>query len=294
MKYQSGGAFRRALETRLLEQSVQTGAALARLRKMVAFDRFLARLVQDRPNNWVLKGGLALQLRLGDRARTTRDMDMLAFSQRQEVTEALRAAGALDLGDWFSFEVSEPTSSPAAGWGGIRHAVQSLLDGRTFEQFHVDVGLGDPVVDEIEYLATPDLLVFAGLQPVQVPCYPVTQQIAEKLHAYTRPRKSGESSRVKDFVDMLLLAGFEEIDGARLFDAIQATFDARNTHPIPVALPAPPAGWQGEFVAAARAVDQEELSLDQAYELLRAFLNPVMAGVSAGKWDQVNRIWKSG
>jgi hypothetical protein len=77
MKYQSGGAFRRALEDRLRAQGLASGVALVRLRKMVAFDRFLARLMLSQPDAWVLKGGLALQLRLGERARTTKDVDVL-------------------------------------------------------------------------------------------------------------------------------------------------------------------------------------------------------------------------
>ena len=74
MIYQTGQAFRRALETRLLTQSTQDGVPLVRLRKMVAFDRFLARLLAAQPDHWLLKGGLALQLRLGRRARTTNRM----------------------------------------------------------------------------------------------------------------------------------------------------------------------------------------------------------------------------
>jgi hypothetical protein len=36
MTYQTAGAFRRALETRLVAQGAQTGAPLVRLRKLVA------------------------------------------------------------------------------------------------------------------------------------------------------------------------------------------------------------------------------------------------------------------
>ena len=50
MKYQSGGAFRRALEDRLRAQSLKSGVALVRLRKMVAFDRFVARLMLAQPD----------------------------------------------------------------------------------------------------------------------------------------------------------------------------------------------------------------------------------------------------
>ena len=71
MKYDSGSAFRRALEDRLRTHSLHSGIPLLRLRKMVAFDRFLARLLQHQPEGWILKGGLALQLRLGTETRTT-------------------------------------------------------------------------------------------------------------------------------------------------------------------------------------------------------------------------------
>ena len=218
MKYMSSGAFRRALEERLRTQNLQSGVPLVRLRKMVAFDRFLARLLLIQPGVWVVKGGFALQLRLGDRARTTKDIDILALSQPVEITRQLREAGSCDLDDWFAFEVSEPTQNAATDQGGLRHPIHALLDGRTFEHFHIDIGIGDPMVEAVEYLNTPALLEFAELAPTRVPCFPITQQIAEKLHAYTRPRKSGESSRVKDFVDMLLLSEMGTISGKSVMD----------------------------------------------------------------------------
>ncbi len=76
MRYASAGAFRRALETRLAAQARETGRSLVRLRKEVAFDRFLARMFAVAPDGWVLKGALALDYRFGDRARTTKDIDL--------------------------------------------------------------------------------------------------------------------------------------------------------------------------------------------------------------------------
>ena len=190
MKYRSGASFRRALEDRLRAQSLQTGTPLVRLRKMVVFDRFLARLIQDQPHAWVLKGGLALQLRLGDQARTTKDIDVLLTTPQDEphdVHQSLVRAALSDLGDWFQFEVERPAAEiPAEFAGGVRFQVQGLLDGRRFETFHIDVGWGDPLIEAVETLATPALLGFAGIQPTAIPCYPLTQQVAEKVHAYTR------------------------------------------------------------------------------------------------------------
>lgn len=76
MKYASAPPFRQALETRLGAASSSGGPSLARLRKEVVFDRLLARLVAVAPDRWVLKGALALDYRFGDRARTTRDIDL--------------------------------------------------------------------------------------------------------------------------------------------------------------------------------------------------------------------------
>jgi predicted nucleotidyltransferase component of viral defense system len=101
VKYKTAAAFRRALEERLRQQSLDNGQPLARLRKMVAFDRFLARLAKKQPDAWIVKGGFALQLRLGDRARTTKDIDLSATNRwtREESITHLRATASTDLAD---------------------------------------------------------------------------------------------------------------------------------------------------------------------------------------------------
>lgn len=192
MSYNSGAAFRRALENRLLAQSRQSGVALVRLRKLVAFDRLLARLTAAQPGQWLLKGGVALQLRLGSLARTTRDMDVLLARPSNAVYAALTHAARLELADWFEFTVAAARGHlPGIGEGGLRFPVTALLDGRVFERFHVDVGSGDPVVEPADILMMPPLLAFAGIAPATVSCYPLSQHIAEKVHAYVRPHVTG-------------------------------------------------------------------------------------------------------
>jgi hypothetical protein len=62
-KYASGPALRTALEERLKRVSREDGSDLQRLRRQVAFDRFLAMLFRGPNTNWVLKGGYAMELR---------------------------------------------------------------------------------------------------------------------------------------------------------------------------------------------------------------------------------------
>ncbi|MCJ7677349.1 MAG: nucleotidyl transferase AbiEii/AbiGii toxin family protein [Anaerolineales bacterium] len=153
MNYATGRASRQALERRLQQQSLQAATPLVRLRKLVAFDRFLARLARAQPETRILKGGLALQLRLAEKARLTKDVDLLLCQPLAEALTRLRRAASVDLGDWFAFEIAEATPAPEHTQATVRRfPVHSLLDGRTFEDFHVNVGVGDPVVDAADML----------------------------------------------------------------------------------------------------------------------------------------------
>jgi hypothetical protein len=293
MIYKTGAAFRRALEDRLLAQSSRDRVSLVRLRKLVAFDRFLARLLQAQPGAWILKGGLALQLRMGSRARTTQDIDVLWTVPEVWLNRILAAAATLDLGDWFTFTV-QPTSSalPGLGEGSLRFSVSARLDGRLFVSFHVDVGSGDPVVEPAERLVGPSLLVFAGIAPVVIPCYPLTQHLAEKVHAYVRPRSTGASTRVKDLVDIVLIAEQNAVDGPTLQTAIQATFEAYGAGEPPVSLPQPPATWTVTFKKLAEEVGLSDATLSAADQTARAFLEPVLRSEASAVWSPVERRWR--
>lgn len=119
MRYESAVAFRTALEARLkAEQS--TGVGLSRLRKRVVFERLLARLVTVAPDAWILKGGFALELRLGSRARSTRDVDLDWLLGGDDVGALLRQAAALGLDDYFDFTIERSAAPEDLPGGGER------------------------------------------------------------------------------------------------------------------------------------------------------------------------------
>lgn len=76
MNYATPGALRMALEQRLRDRANQTQVPLDRLRRRVVFERVVARLHDADPGSWVLKGGMALDVRLRDEARITKDFLM--------------------------------------------------------------------------------------------------------------------------------------------------------------------------------------------------------------------------
>jgi predicted nucleotidyltransferase component of viral defense system len=288
VKYKTAAAFRHALEERSRQQSLEGGQPLVRLRKMVAFDRFLARLTKKEPKAWIVKGGFALQLRLGDRARTTKDIDLSATNRwtREETAAHLRAAASQGLGDWFEFEVGEPADgATGAPERGFRFPIRCLLDGRQFENFHLDIGFGDPVLEEPEVLTAPDILAFAEIAPARVRCYPLTTQIAEKLHTYTRTYASGETSRARDLADILLAASLRQFDSATLKRAIHATFEARRSHPVPTEMPDPPRRITASYRQLARELDLAWPTIEKASQAAAQFLNPVLKGIANATWD---------
>ena len=130
MRYASAGAFRRALEMRLATHARDTDRSVVRLRKEVAFDRLLARLVAVAPERWVLKGALALDYRFGDRARATKDIDLATAGDEASATADLLAAQALELGDFFGFAIERTSAlDRLAEAVSVRYHVRAELAG---------------------------------------------------------------------------------------------------------------------------------------------------------------------
>jgi hypothetical protein len=208
------------------------------------------------------------------------------------VPQILTRAASLDLQDWFSFTVRpDPAALPGPGHGGLRFFVTALVAGRTFESFHIDVGSGDPLIEPAEKLETPPLLAFAGIPPVMVPCYPLTQHLAEKVHAYVRPRATGESTRVKDLVDVILIAEHMTINGLALRAAIQATFTSQGAGEPPPSLPAPPPSWALTFRKLAEEVGLSCTTLVAADQAARRFLDSILGGTAQGVWSPEKQAW---
>lgn len=290
MRYASAEALRDALETRLGERA-RAGQSITRLRKRVAFERLLCRLQQVAPGRWLLKGGFALELRLADRARATKDIDLDWSIDDEAATEALIDAARLDLGDYFEFRLERVELAADIGGRGQRWRAGASLAGRTFEEVLVDVGFAtEPLLDP-EPLTLPAPLAFAGFEPVSVPAAALEQHLAEKLHAYTR-RYAGDrpSSRAKDLVDIVLIAEIARVRAARLDDAIRRLFATRDTHERPPALPPPPGAWSGPYRSLAQDVGLAG-DLEVAHAAAAAFVDPVLAGDAEGRWDPDLARW---
>ncbi len=284
MKYATDHAFRTALEARIKQG--QTGSAgVSRLRKRIVFERLLARLVVEAPGEWVLKGGFALELRLGSVARSTKDADFEWRLAEEDAVEMLLDAAALDLGDRFTFALERADEETDLPGGGQRWRVTATLAGRIFERAVIDVAFAVAPVHAPDEIATSSLLEFAGIDGVEVPTLGIEQHLAEKLHAYTREYAGGRrSTRVKDLVDVVVIANTSAVDAARLAEAITAIFDRRAEHTVPAALPEPPAEWTAPWRRLARDVPATA-DITEGHGIAVALFDPILAcTVATGAW----------
>lgn len=291
--YNSPEAFKQALEERL--RSAGPGTDLSRRRQLLVFDRFLARVEAVLGNAAILKGGLALEIRL-QRARTTKDVDLRMTGSADQTLERLQEAGRCDLGDFMSFEIGPDSGHPeirneGMQYDGFRFRAECKLGGKRYGQpFGVDVAFGDQILGNPDIVRAEDTLAFAGIEPPLLRLYPVESHIAEKLHAYTMPRPR-LNSRVKDLPDLALLAMAKEMDAAVLRAALELTFNFRDTHPLPKAFPLPPREWEGIYAAMSVEDSLEWKTLGEVSDAVRRFLDPVLSGDLTAKWNPRDWSW---
>lgn len=290
-------AFKQALEQRLKNMS-ENGAAFARKRQLLVFDRFLARILSVFREAVLLKGGLVLEIRL-KRARTTKDVDLRMMGSPDDMLSKLQEAGRINMGDFMTFEINSDRNHPKLKGDGVlyegyRYRGECKLAGKLYGQpFGIDVAFGDPVIGKPDVVFANDVLEFAGISPPALPLYPVETHIAEKLHAYTMPRNR-PNTRVKDLPDIALLATSPKmIDAQTLHAALLQTFSFRKTHSVPDALPIPLEAWRIVYESMAQEDKLQWATLDELTHAVQKFLNPVLLGRLNAKWVPTLWDWKN-
>ena len=118
-----------------------------------------------------------------------------------------------------------------------------------------------------------------------MPTLGIEQHLAEKLHAYTREHAGGRgSTRVKDLVDVVVIANTSAIDAAKLVEAINVIFNRRAEHAVPARLPEPPAEWAIPWRRLARDVAATD-ELAAGYSEAVAVFDPMLDGtVAVAMW----------
>lgn len=245
----------------LTEWSHESGHSASRLRNLTV-NTAAATMLQratagDGGPLLVFKGGGGLQLRLGLRARTSKDLDAAARDDleaaRREIERVLSLPWCDITGTITVVEevpVDWMTVKPLRLVIKLRHKAKSLGT--------VPLEIAPPELDAAQ---SPDLVAPAeALEQVGLPahdgvaCIPVAWQIAQKLHACTDPGPEpgpepgpdpepggGGNERARDLVDLLLLQELV-VDWAPVREVCTRVFAHRARHTWPPTVRTWP-GW---------------------------------------------------
>ncbi len=251
MSYETAVAFRMALETRLSATAEDSGLPLDRLRRRVLLERIVARLQHGMPGRWVVKGGMALEVRLGSSARLTKDLDLGARiddSDELGIRDLLVETFALDpFEDRFVLRVGRVQRLTATGHPGIlRTAVDAHLAGKPFGRIKLDISLRVDELLRTEHLTMPNTLAFADIPDVTAEVVDLHRHAAEKLHALTRRFKDRENTRVRDLVDLTILMEQHALDPQTLGESVREVWAQRDGTAPPGVIEVPQS-WHDRF-----------------------------------------------
>ncbi|AXT84664.1 hypothetical protein C6I20_05295 [Aeromicrobium sp. A1-2] len=271
--------------------------------KQARFDRFLSRVFADgEESEWLLKGGMSMLARV-PRSRTTKDVD-LATLHSTDLAEAERALSelvAVDLGDHLTFRLirTAPTgqgdNQPGVATRRFVFACIETDDDVQVETITVDVVVGPTPVGEVEAVEPANRLhLRRPLVTHPYRLYPVVDQIGDKVCATVDTYPGGKrSSRVKDLVDLVVLAQFQSVELTELHAAIEAKRLLSGLAPfdhIDI-----PEDWHRTYPGTAKGVPTAETyTAATAAELVAAFIDPALdKGSDEALWDPSKLVWST-
>lgn len=291
----------RSVQTRLVSHARALGVDPNLVLARYATERLLYRLSRSRHSErFILKGALLLLVWLGETIRPTRDADLLGFGELDAAAIAATIAEicAIEVEpDGLTFDVSSIKVSsirPEDAYGGQRVTLLARL-GPARLRVQIDVGIGDAVVPDPEWIDFPSLL---DLPRPRLRAYRPETAIAEKVHAMVALGSS--NSRMRDFFDVYALAAHEPFAGDRLAAALRATFTRRRTvipSELPLALTAAFAEVEGKSAQWAGYLQRNRLTsaptdLAAVVSGVASFVGPVLAAVRDE--TPLNRHWPAG
>lgn len=230
---------------------------------------------EDTPARFIIKGGLAIELRFQGRARTTRDLDAVFAGSIDDLLADFDEAFAEPFSG-FAFTYTQPEK--IRDTGAHRLEVKLSYEGRSWSTLKVEVSPPEGGSHEAEGLAPFDLSAFNLNGPAEVSCQSLRYQTAQKIHACTETFSDGrENDRVQDILDLQLIKEITEDDAMRrLNDACVETFRIRDKHTWPPRLEAPPS-WRDTYRRTAEDAKYPIVDIDEAIAAVQDFIDRIAA-----------------
>jgi predicted nucleotidyltransferase component of viral defense system len=191
-------------------------------------ERFLERIsLSSYRNNFVLKGGMLVAAVMGLDMRATMDIDttVRSFPLTEETArKMIEDIIAIEVPDGVAFQITKVSDiMEGHDYPGIRFMLEATLD-RMRQPIKVDISTGDvitPTAIELSYK-----LMFEE-RYISLWTYNIETLLAEKLE--TIMARGTTNTRMRDFYDIHIISGQEDIDADILKKAFLSTSKKRNT-----------------------------------------------------------------
>lgn len=179
---------------------------------------------------------------------------------------------------------------------GSRVHVQARLGPKTYAGFHIDVVVGTAMSGQPDVVAPLTPLQIDGLVRPPYRAFPLADHVADKFCAivtgHSRAGAINGSSRIKDLVDIALIAQTQELSGSALRAAVLAGTAYRNL-PIPDTFAVPDErSWRKGYPASAADAPMPVPDFDEACQLASSLLNPILRGQVPGNWNPTTASWR--
>lgn len=214
----------------------------------------LGRVNDDRDEPvFLTRGGVAIELRAGQKARVTRDVDLTLRADAESLVHHLDAAFADSYED-FSFQRDEPVTLPLRPQAR-RVNVKVAFRTKPFTTLVVEIAPSE-AGEQAEHLPAHDLSTVGLNGPDAIPVLAAPWQIAQKLHAVTEAplRSGGENPRYWDLIDLQLLQTLTSESLSTVKNACLRTFAVRAQQVWPPRVTIYPA-WPERYAAMAASLE---------------------------------------
>ncbi|MGD9567494.1 MAG: nucleotidyl transferase AbiEii/AbiGii toxin family protein [Sedimentibacter sp.] len=293
-----------SIKAKLKNLAVKEAKQFDYLLNLYIVERLLYRIsISEYAEKFVLKGGLLLYTILEDKARVTKDIDMLARqlnNSLDNLERIFRIICSINVEDAIKFDLSTlrvERIKEDADYEGVRVKITAFLD-KTKKVLQMDIGFGDIIVPKSIQMEYPSLLEMD--KPI-IQAYSIESVIAEKFQAMVYLAEA--NSRMKDFYDIYSLSKLYNFNGTILREAIESTFIHRDT-----TTPDTPTVFTKDFKKSIEKKQQwnafktridikNELDYDDVIESIKVFLEPIYISIIHKEnfimiWDAKNYVWK--
>jgi hypothetical protein len=265
------------------------GIAVGRVQRWVSYMVLVGALERVRDGRgdplFLVKGGVAMELRLGLEARATKDFDATFREAAELMLDRLDDALREPYG---GFTLARGEIEEVGPTRAKRLNVVLAYEGRSWSTIKLELSPAESEMGlDVERVPAIDLSPFGLEGPDTVACLPLRFQIAQKLHACTTRRDDGkDNDRFRDLIDVILLHGLiDDQELPAVYEACIHVFAVREQHRWPPGLVVPDS-WAEQYARLATDLGFEVTDVEPAAGRVRAIIDEIDR--AGGPWTIVS------